>query len=206
MTRPMIAPTQNIRSRDRRGAAAVEFAVTFVVLIMFVFGGIELTRAAMLQHVADHAAYIAAREVIIPGASATMAIDKAEDYLQALSISDATIRVQPSAITENDTAVSVEVEIEPANNLWLTPRFMMSTIDGKCHLMTERSPASMSKSLPTAPPPPSPDPPPPSSDPPSDGGSSDDDPPSEPPPAEEPPAEDPEPSPPPPPPPPPPML
>lgn len=168
--------------QSRRGTAAVEFSICAVVLVLLVFGGIELARASMLQHIADHAAYVAAREVIVPGADASTAIGKANDYMSKLGINGASITVTPSTITESDSVVQVSVEIPGAGNLWVTPQFMLGNVNGDCSLVTERSPAQMSNSLPEPPPPPRPPTPPPTSPPPTSP------PPSSPPPSPPPPS------------------
>lgn len=150
------------RRRPHFGAAAVEFAVCAVVLVILVFGGIELARASMLQHIADHAAYIAAREVIIPGADANTAKAVANDYMNKLGVTGASIAVNPTTITDSDTEVDVTVTLPSSGNLWVTPQFVLGNLEGSCRLMTERSPAQLSNSLPEPPPPPAPPTPPPS--------------------------------------------
>ena len=55
------------RQRLRRGATAVEFAIVLPILLTFVWAAFEFTRWAMIRHVADNAAYEAARCVIVPG-------------------------------------------------------------------------------------------------------------------------------------------
>ena len=66
-------------SRQRHGAATVEFAVVLPLLVLLVFGSVELTRGLMLRHSADNAAYEAARTAIVPGATAEEAITRATE-------------------------------------------------------------------------------------------------------------------------------
>ncbi|TWT49741.1 TadE-like protein [Rubripirellula amarantea] len=189
------------RPHHRTGAAAVEFAMAMLVLVVTVFGGIEITRVAMLRHSIDHAAYVASRAAIVPGASSAEVIDSAHAHLSKLGIVNGDVTVNPAVIGEDTSEVQVIVTIPVADNSFVLPRYVTGNLSGQSTLMTERSPMQMASTLPTPPPPPPADPP--SEDPPSDDPPSGD-PPSDDPPADDPPAE--EPSPPPPPPPPPPML
>jgi Flp pilus assembly protein TadG len=48
-------------TRHRRAASAVEFAIVLPLVMMLIFGGIELGRAVMVQHVLDEVARGASR-------------------------------------------------------------------------------------------------------------------------------------------------
>ena len=58
------------RAARRRGATTVELALTLPILFLLVFGAIEFSRAHMLQHTTEIAATEAARQAIVPGATA----------------------------------------------------------------------------------------------------------------------------------------
>lgn len=139
----------------RTGALTVEFAVTLPVIVLLVFGGIELTRVSMLRHTINHAAYEAARDAIVPGADVSEVILAAEEHLATIGVT-ASVIVEPSNITDDTAFVEVRV-IAPVNgNSLVVPKFISGNLEGKSLLMTERSPMSMSAALPTPPPPPPP--------------------------------------------------
>lgn len=170
--------------------------MTFGVLVMLVFGGIEIVRFSMLRHTVDHAAYMAAREAIVPGADPATVRQRAADHLAAIGVNGGTIVLSPNPILESTSVVEVTVMAPVSNNLWITPQFLTGDLIGSSRLMTERAPIQMAAALPTPPPPPAPPAPPRAPTPTPTPGPSLGTPPPPPPPA----------SPPPPPPPPPPML
>ena len=57
------------RNSDRRGATAVEFALVAQVLFVIVLGAVEFSRLNMIRNLAQDAAYFAARDSMVPGAS-----------------------------------------------------------------------------------------------------------------------------------------
>jgi len=152
-------------TRTRHGATAVEFAVAITVLLMLVFGGIEIARVSMLRHSVNHAAYLAARHAIIPGAKIEDAETIAHHHLNLIGVRSAVVDVTPNPITEETSMVVVNVQIPVASNSLVIPKYVSGNITGKSRLMTERAPMVMAANLPE-PPPPSEEPPPPE-DPPS---------------------------------------
>jgi outer membrane biosynthesis protein TonB len=143
----------------RRGAAAVEFAVSLTVLFFFVFAGIEFFRASMLRHNADCAAYEAARAAIFPGATNGDAVAAASSYLSKVGVIPATIVVSPETIDSNTPSVEAEIRISMASNSWATPSFLGDkVIIGRSRLMTERVPIVLLAAMPVPPPPPAPEP------------------------------------------------
>ncbi|MEL7335661.1 MAG: TadE family protein, partial [Planctomycetota bacterium] len=129
-------------------------ALCFTVLALVIFGGIELSRVAMLHHMADHAAYVGARNAIAPGATAQDARDAANAYLDRLNINGADVFVSPDPVTMEDTMLTVSVQIPSAENSWSAPVFMTDSLQGHCQLLTERSPQVLRGNLPEPPPPP----------------------------------------------------
>jgi TadE-like protein len=149
------------KSRMRRGAAAVEFAVSLSALFLFVFIGIEFFRASMLRHNADCAAYEAARISFVPGATNSDAVMAATDYLTRVGIKAGSVTVSPNPVTETTTKIQVDVQIPMNANSWIVPKFMNGkVIKGRSRLMTERPPAVLAAAMPVLPPlPPPPVPP-----------------------------------------------
>ena len=168
-TPPLKRQTHPSRSNAdaRTGATAVEFAITVGVLFVLLLGGIELYRTSMLQQSADHAAQVAARRAIIPGATAGDAIGAAQRHLQIVGIRNAKIEIEPAVLTNDTAMVRTNVTVPVPENSYLVPTYFDGDVFGRSRMITERPPIEMRKDLPRPPPPP----PPPGSKP-KGGGSS----------------------------------
>jgi Flp pilus assembly protein TadG len=97
------------KSKARRGASAVEFALVAPILFTFLFAAIEFSRANMLVHTCKIAATEGARRGIVPGASAQKCREAAQEELDVLGIDDSKIDVQPADITKGTSDVTVTV-------------------------------------------------------------------------------------------------
>ena len=142
------------RCQKRLGATAVEFAIASIVLFLVVFGTIEVTRVSMLRHTADHAAYLAARDAIISGATTADVKLAAQEHLASVGVKSASVVISPDPIVESTSSILVRVEFPAVNNSLVLPQFITGDIVGTCELLTERSPAQMATALPEPPPPP----------------------------------------------------
>ncbi len=127
------------RSQVRRGAVMVEFALTFPILVILLFGCYEVSRANMLQHAADAAAYEAARAGIIPGATPDRCRQAASFVLRATGVSQFNLVVTPDTIGRNTPEVSVEVTIPLRENTVMASFFFgrTTTFVGRCELTRE---------------------------------------------------------------------
>lgn len=102
-----------------------------------------------MQHTADTAAYEAARSAMVPGATADEAVTEANLLLSAAGLTNATITVSPSEITEETGFISVSIEVPVAVNSWITPtHFQSFSVVSEVTLLTERSPIVRLTSLP----------------------------------------------------------
>jgi hypothetical protein len=130
----------NRRSRGgRRGAAAVEFALTAPIFFMFVLAAFEFGWFNVIRHTADNAAYEAARTSMVPGASAGEARKKANNLLGILGVRGARVTVTPATLTPETEEITVEIDIPMNNNGLILPRFTKDkTIHSKSTLRTER--------------------------------------------------------------------
>lgn len=115
---------RRINSNSRTGAAAVEFALTLPVLLLLLFGGYELSRANMMMHTAEAAAYEGARVGIVPGASADAVRDEAQRVLNTIGVQNATIEIEPANLADESDQISVTIEFSFADNSLLVPQFM----------------------------------------------------------------------------------
>lgn len=125
----------------RRGAALVEFAMVFPILMLCFYGMIELSRVLLLQHTVDTASYEGARCAIVPGATSQDAIECASSLLTTAKLKNATVTVTPTIITESTPLVTVLVELPVRENAWMTPFwFTKGTVKSEVTLITERPP------------------------------------------------------------------
>ncbi len=180
-----------MKFEPKKGAAALEFSVVCSLLFILFLAGVEIVRINLVRHTANHAAYEAAREVIVPGANQNEAMVKALAKLQPLGIRNASISIDPPNIDDKTTSVKVSINVPMEANGWGMPRFFAGkTIRTVAELITERPPIVVAKALPVLPPPPPPpptDPPPPPAPPPPPPAESPPPPPPPPPPADSPP-------------------
>jgi Flp pilus assembly protein TadG len=115
--------------RNRRGAAAVEFALVAPVFFLMVFGMIEFGRAIMVQQVLTNGAREGARVAVLdsqtPTASEVTTI--VNTYLQNGGLSGATVTITPSEPTTAGYGepVTVSVSVPFASVSWLpAPMFL----------------------------------------------------------------------------------
>ena len=115
---------QRKRGRRRRGAAVIEFAIAFPVLLMFFVFMWEFSRAEMIRQSAASAAYEGARQAIVAGGSADDARQMVGAIMQAVGIADADVAVTPSIITASTDSVQIAITVPLASNTWISPLFL----------------------------------------------------------------------------------
>ena len=110
------------KQTKKRGATAVEFALTFPIVIAFFFAAFEICRFSMLSHTVENAVFEAARRGIVPGATSDDCRAEAQRILGTLSLRNASIRVTPEQITRNTDQVTVSIEVPYAGNAFVPIR------------------------------------------------------------------------------------
>ncbi len=132
---------QRFPMKNRRGAALVEFAIVFPLVLLIFAGMIEISRVLLLQHSADTAAYEGARSAMVPGATAGEATQAARALLLAAGLKSATVTVTPLVVTEATPLITVRVEIPISPNAWISPSwFKESKVISESTLFSERAP------------------------------------------------------------------
>jgi Flp pilus assembly protein TadG len=111
------------RTRRRRGAAAVEFALCVPVLLTVLFAIIEYSRVLQIQHAVRQAAFEGARAGVALDAAASDATTSASNITSALGIQGATVTVSPNPLSYSSQTVTVTVSAVPANNGWFVKFF-----------------------------------------------------------------------------------
>ncbi len=113
--------------RPRKGVTAVEFALTFPLLLMIVFGSLEFSRANMIRNMCENAALEGARAGMIPGATAQDCANAANRLLDIIGIQNASVNIQPSTIVPATERVVVTVTIPLADNSLPMSKFVLGT-------------------------------------------------------------------------------
>jgi len=139
--RAQIAPESELKlekvcrlcRRDRRGAAAVEFAVIAPVFFLLIFGMIEFGRMVMVQQIITNASREGARIAVLDGTTLTQINTSVEGYLTAARISGADIDVTATddetgnektyAQSDYGDAINVTVAIPFGQVSWLPSSF-----------------------------------------------------------------------------------
>lgn len=131
---------RNPRPASRRGATAVEFAMTAPILLLVTFGTFELCRMSLLRNMAQDAAYEACRFALVEGGTATEAATRANEVLRLVGARKASVVVNGGKGIDSKSAsvtVSVEIPMEP-NALLLRPFYRNKIIRADMTLKTER--------------------------------------------------------------------
>ena len=149
----MSGQTHRNKTKRRRGAVAVEFAIAISVLLMLVFGSIEIVRLNMLRHSVEQASYQAARKGIIIGAKSNDVKQVAQDHLAKLNVTGGTVTVTPSKITDDTEVVQVNVSVPVTGNSWVSPVYFFGDIAGQTRMLAERAAADMNAAVAPSPPP-----------------------------------------------------
>ncbi|WP_425398509.1 TadE/TadG family type IV pilus assembly protein [Aeoliella sp.] len=120
------AAGRRLRAGNRRGVAAVEFAIVAPVFFLLVIGFVELGRGLMVQQVLTNASRVGAREAISLHSSTTSAKSAAEDYADGCSVSGVAVSVSPDpASASAGDVITVSVTVPYADISWVpSPWFM----------------------------------------------------------------------------------
>ncbi len=114
------------KRRRRRGATAVEFAITAPILLLFVFASFEFSRVMMLRNTVENAACEGARRGIVPGATALACEQSAQQLLDIVGVDNATVDAAPDPILPDSEEVTVDVTVPlDASNGYLLPKYFL---------------------------------------------------------------------------------
>ena len=124
--------------RNRTGVLAVEVAICLPLLLMVLFVCYEMSRANMILHATESAAYEGARVGIVPGATPEQVRAAAEGILRSVGISEFTIEVSPSVIKNDTPLIEVTVRVPFEKNTSIPARFVNNAnFKGVCKLTRE---------------------------------------------------------------------
>ena len=88
--------------KDRRGAAAVEFAIIAPVFFLLILGMIEIGRGVMVQQIITNASREGARLAVLPGTTSQEVVDRIDGILTSSGINGATTQI----LGEDGNAIS----------------------------------------------------------------------------------------------------
>jgi Flp pilus assembly protein TadG len=124
----------------RRGATTVEFAIVAPIFFLLLLASFEFSRLNVIRHTADNAAYEAARHAMVPGATASEAVTKANTILRTVGTRGARVTINPTVLGPNVKTINVRVDVPLDQNGWVVPRFTKgSTMTAQSTLRTERA-------------------------------------------------------------------
>ncbi len=132
--------------RDRKGAATVELAIVLPMLLMLVFGGLEIGRAVMVKHILEEAARAGCRVATMENATTQDVNDIVDQAMQNAKITGyvTTISPNPPSSAALMDAVTVTVSVPHSQvSIFSSPRFMGgSTLAGTCVMLAEGDPST----------------------------------------------------------------
>ncbi len=125
------------KGQSRLGASAVEFAVVANIMFIMIFACMEFARMNMVRNLAQDAAYFAARQAIVPGATKDDAVQEAELIMSSMLSNGYSVNV--SDLDEESTDVTVTITVDLEKVALFTPKFLpKKKIDTVARIRTER--------------------------------------------------------------------
>jgi Flp pilus assembly protein TadG len=126
---------------NRRGAAAVEFAVVSPIVFVILFVFIEFGRYVLAVHALEEAAREGCRAAVLRGATASAVQTKVSALLAPFGIASHTTTISPSPPSSvcQWQPITVTVGVDYRRIAWLpTPRFLkLSNLSKSCTLPRE---------------------------------------------------------------------
>ena len=135
----------NHKTRNRTGAAAVEFAMVAPLFFLGLFVCFEFGRMSMVEAFAEDAAFRAARHVVVLGATIDESSKEAADRLAILGVRNEEITIEPSVngsiqdeIDDDTDSIAVRISILVGENVLLSGFFRDLVIEQEAVIATER--------------------------------------------------------------------
>ncbi len=121
----------------RLGASAVEFAIVANIFFLMLLVCMEFARLNMVRNLAQDAAYYAARQVIVPGATSDEARAEADRIMSSMLGNGYSIDV--SDVDKETFFVTVTVSVDLTEVAFFAPYFLPdSTLQAAARMRTER--------------------------------------------------------------------
>lgn len=130
----------NRKRNNRRGTAALEFAIAGPALLIVIFLSIEFSRLSMIRNLTQNACYEGARAGMVEGATADEITARVENVLRMLATRGAEITVNDGVTIDRTTEtikVNISVSME-ANSFVLPWLYQGRFINSEIELRTEK--------------------------------------------------------------------
>lgn len=122
------------RRHQRRGAAAVEFALILPFLVTSFLGIFEIGRALLVKETLSNAAQRACRTASLQGKSNTDVQADVDDILSGANITGYSTTIQVNGVTadvktaKRNDKISVRVSVPASQVFWLTTYFVKDSM------------------------------------------------------------------------------
>ncbi len=114
---------QRHAARLRQGATAVEFAMTVPILLMLVFGFIEMTRMYNISGLTRNVVFLTARKASLSSSTPEEVVAFANRRLNALGIPSVNVVLDPPSLDASEITVRIDVPLDTSNG-FLAPWFV----------------------------------------------------------------------------------
>ena len=131
---------RNNQKISRRGIAAVEFAVCLPMIMMLLMGTIEACSMIYLKQTLSVSAYEGIRAAILPDATTSSVMDRANAVLTARGVRDGSVTISPANFQTQppETWITVSVTAAGGSNAVITGwYFDTQTISASATMMKE---------------------------------------------------------------------
>lgn len=140
----MIRPPR-AHPRDRRGVAAVEFALILPFLMVLVLGMIEIGRAIIVKEALSDAAQMGCRTAALPGKTSSDVMGHIATVMSDNGLTGYTVTVQVNGTNANASAakrndkLTVRVSIPISQVFWVSTTFLRptATVSATVHMMRQ---------------------------------------------------------------------
>jgi len=102
---------QKPKQADRKGALTVEFALVLPILLLCLFAFYDISRASMIKHTTQAAAYEGARVGIVPGATDEEIREQVRFVLNSVGVDEFTVDVEQNRPAGSLLRVLVTVRV-----------------------------------------------------------------------------------------------
>lgn len=101
----------------------MEFAISASLLFVLFFACIDFSRANLIYHAANNAAFEGARRGVVPGVQRTDIEQRAHQIMARALVRNVSVNVTPQTITELTPEITVTVSVPMADNQWFNSLF-----------------------------------------------------------------------------------